>query len=115
MTPEITTLPATASAPRPQTLLEKEGVTCTLLTLNPGQETTPLEARETRQHLLVVIEGRATVRFPAVSTMLNSEGALLVAAGASHSLAASATGARILRVEWPQRSAAEPVIHSFDR
>lgn len=115
MIPEITTLPAAAPSLRPKTLLDKDGVTCTLLTLNPGQETAPLEPRENAGRLLIVIDGQVTVRLPGVSTMLDSEGALLLAADASHALAASPEGARILRVEWPQPRAAEPVIHSFDR
>lgn len=115
MTPEITTLPALAPAARAKTLLAKDAITCTLLTLAPGAETPRSEAGELGEQLLVVLDGQATVRFPEVSTMLNTEGALLIAAGATHSVAASAAyGARLLRIDLPMRRAAEPVLHSFD-
>lgn len=116
MIPEITTLPTLPPAARLKTLLAQDGITCSLITLSPSDETSRSEAREGSEQLLIVLDGQATVRIADVSTMLNPEGTLLIAPGSAYSLAASpVAGARLFRIDLPARRAAEPVIHSFDR
>lgn len=116
MIPEITTLPALSPAARIKTLLAKDGIACSLLAFAPGDRATRSEASEGGEQVLIVLEGQATVRIAEVSTMLNPEGALLVAAGSTYAIEASpAAGARLLRIALPPRRVAEPVIHAFDR
>ncbi len=116
MIPEVTSLPPLAPSVRAKTLLAKAGVTCALLSLAAGDEISAHDRRDASEQLLVVLDGQATVRTGEVSTILDPEGVLLVAAGSEYSIAASsATGARLLRIDLPPRRTNEPVIHSFDR
>lgn len=111
MTPLITTLdPATASL-HTTTILAREGFTCSLLTLAPGDETPRREAHQIEEHILFVIEGGATVRYGDTNTILGKDQALLIRKGEQHVIAAQPGGwTKLLRVDIPPRQIVTPQI-----
>ena len=111
MTSSITALDPVTSPLNPKTILAKEGFTCSLLTLAPGDETPRRNADQIEEHLLFVIEGEATVRYGDVNTMLGQDQALLIRKGEQHVIAAQPGGwTRILRVDIPPRQIVTPQI-----
>jgi quercetin dioxygenase-like cupin family protein len=116
MNPQITTLDPVTQPVQAKTILSKNGFTCSLVTLDPGDETPWREASEVEEHILYVVEGEATVRFGDVNTILNRDEALLISKGSAHAITGASSGpARILRVEVPPRQIVTPQIVSFDR
>lgn len=111
MTPQITTLDPITTPLNTKTILAKEGFTCSLLTLAPGDETPRREADQIEDHLLFVIEGEATIRYGDVNTMLGKDQAVLIRRGEQHIIAASPGGwTKILRVDIPPRQIVTPQI-----
>lgn len=111
MTPSITTLDPVTAPLRTATILAREGFTCSLLTLAPGDETPRREADRIEEHILFVIEGGATVRYGDTNTILGKEQAVLIRKGEQHVVAAQPGGStRILRVDIPPRRIVTPQI-----
>lgn len=116
MNPQLTTLDSVTPPLNLKTLLAKDGFTCSLLMLAPGDETPRRESNHVEEHIVFVIEGEATVRFEDVNTILGKDEALLIPKGKAHLIAASPGGwAKILRVDVPPRQVVVPQIISFDR
>src|SRR5688572_5917072 len=116
MNPQIITLEPTTTANNSRTILSKNGFTCSLIMLAPGDETPPREADQVEEHLLYIVEGRVTVRFEELNTILNKDEALLVPRSKPHVIAAHAGAwAKLLRVDVPPRQVVVPQIISFDR
>lgn len=114
MNPELTTLESPHSAAYAKTILSKDGFTCSIVTLAPGDETPLRESHQVDEHILFVIEGEATVRFEDVNTILSKDHALLIPKGKAHSIAAQPGGwAKLLRVDVPPRQIVTPQILSF--
>ena len=114
MNPVITTLEPPHSTAHAKTILTKDGFTCSLLTLAPGDETPRREANHVEEHLLFVIDGEATIRFDDVNTILGKDSALLVPKGKAHVIAAHPGGTtKLLRVDIPPRQVVTPQILSF--
>lgn len=97
--------------PATKSILAKNGYQCSVLTLAAGEEM-PLRATpNVEEHILVVLEGEATLRFGLINTMLKPEEAVLIAKGQPHSIAASSSsGAKILQVDVPPRQVITPQI-----
>jgi quercetin dioxygenase-like cupin family protein len=116
MNPKITTLDPVSNRMTAKTILSKDGFTCSLLMLAPGDETPRREADQVEEHILYVVDGEATVRFDQVNTILNKDEALLIPKGKQHVITANAAGwAKLLRVDVPPRHVVVPQILSFDR
>lgn len=115
MNAEITTLDPVTSAAQAKTILAKEGVRCSLITLAPDEETPLREVRDVEKHILFVVDGEATVRLGHVNTMLAKDAALLIAKGKAHLIAAGASGAKLLRVDIPPRQVVTPQILTMAR
>jgi mannose-6-phosphate isomerase-like protein (cupin superfamily) len=116
MNPHVTTLDPVTTPITAKTILSKEGFTCTLLMLGPGDETPPREADQVEEHVLYVVEGGATIRFDEVNTILSKDEALLIPKGKQHVIAANpGVWAKLLRVDVPPRLVVVPQIISFDR
>lgn len=112
MNPEITTLDPIATSAIARNLLSRDGVNCTLVTLAPGDETPSTSATAAPEQLLFVAQGRVTVRFGGMSTVVNEEEAYLLPAGRPYSLVASRAGnAKVLRVELPRRRVDAPITY----
>jgi len=111
MKPFITSLASSPSAIQTKTILAQEGFTCSLLTLAAGDKTSPRESNSVAEHILYVVEGRATVHFDGVNTVVERDHALRIPEGTTHSISADATThAKLLRVEVPPRPALVPEI-----
>jgi uncharacterized cupin superfamily protein len=92
-------------------VLAQNGITCTLLTLEPGTESALPAARSTGEQLLFVVDGDIALQAEAVTTIVNRGDAFLLAPGATPVVSARVgTPARVLRVEIPPREAATPQI-----
>jgi quercetin dioxygenase-like cupin family protein len=116
MTSLLTTLDPVTTSLIAKTILAKEGYTCSLLTLAPGDETPRRDANQIAEHLLFVIEGEATIRFGKMNTILAKDQALLVRKDEEHVIVAHPGGwAKILRVEVPPRQIVTPQIITFER
>jgi mannose-6-phosphate isomerase-like protein (cupin superfamily) len=116
MNPEITTLDPIVSSTVARNLLSREGVSCSLVTLAPGDETPFTDSSSSPEQLLFVVQGRITVRFGGVNTIVNQEEAYLLPAGRPYSLAADRAGdARVLRVELPPRQVVAPIVYPTAR
>ena len=116
MNPQITTLDPVTSATTAKTILSKDGFTCSLIMLAPGDETPKREASQVEEHILYVVEGDATVRFDDVNTMLSKDEALLIPKGKEHVIAAHrGAWAKILRIDVPPRQIITPPLESFER
>ena len=116
MNPHTTTLDPLTTPTNSKTILSKDGFTCFLMMLAPGDETPPREADQVEEHLLYVVEGSATVRFEDLNTILNKDEALLIPRGKQHAIAAHpGAWAKLLRVDVPPRQAVVPQIISLDR
>ena len=116
MNSQLTTLEPVTTAANAKVLLTKDGFTCTLLMLAPGDEAPGREASQAEEHLLYLIEGEATVRFDDINTMLSKDEVLLIPKGRRHTIAAHPGGwAKLLRVDVPPRRVVVPQIISFDR
>jgi mannose-6-phosphate isomerase-like protein (cupin superfamily) len=116
MNPEITTLDPVATSSVARTLLSRDGVNCTLLTLAPGDETPFTDSTSSPEQVLFVAEGQVTVRFGGVNTLVNQEEAYLLPAGRPYSLAASRAGnAKVLRVALPPRQVVAPLTYPAAR
>lgn len=99
-----------------KTILSKDGFTCSLITLAPGDETSAHAAEQIQEHLLFAVEGEATIRFEEVNTILSKYAALLIPRGKPHVIAAEPNeGAKLLRIDVPPRQVVVPQIISFDR
>jgi mannose-6-phosphate isomerase-like protein (cupin superfamily) len=111
MTSLLTTLEPVTTPINPKTIIAKEGFTCSLLTLAPGDEMSRHEPNQIAEHLLFVIEGGATICLGDVNTMLGKDQALLIRKGEAHVIAAlPGGGAKILRVDIPPRQIVTPQI-----
>ena len=107
----ITTLQPITTPVAPRTILSRDGFTCSLLTLAPGDETPRGDASHVEEHVLYVAEGAAVVRFDDMNTMLKKDDALLVPHGKPHVIAAQPDGwAKLLRVAVPPRQVVVPQI-----
>jgi mannose-6-phosphate isomerase-like protein (cupin superfamily) len=116
MTPQITTLDPVTTPINMKTILAKDGFTCSLLTLAPGDETPRRDAIQIEEHVLFVIEGEATIRYGEVNTILAKDQALLIRQGEEHVITGHPGGwTKILRVDVPPRQIMTPQIITFDR
>ena len=116
MKSQITTLDPVTTPLNAKTILAKEGYTCSLLTLAPGEETPRHDTTQIEEHLLFVVEGEATIGLGGVNTILAKDQALLVRKGQDHVISANPdSGAKILRVDVPPRQIVTPQIITFDR
>ena len=116
MTPQITTLDPVSVPLNTKTILAREGFTCSLLTLAPGDEMPRREANQIEDHVLFVTEGEATVRLGDVNTILGKDQALLIRQGQEYAIAAHPGGwAKILRIDVPPRQTVTPQIITLDR
>jgi quercetin dioxygenase-like cupin family protein len=98
-----------------KSVLAKDGFECTVTTLAPGDETPLREAHNVETHILFILDGKVTVRFGEINTMLKKDEALLVSKGRAHLIAASPDGwAKILRVDVPPRQVITPQILTVD-
>src|SRR5687768_12143688 len=88
MNPQITTLEPTTTPTNSKNILSKNGFTCSLMMLAPGDETPPRDADQVEEHVLYIVEGSATVRFEDVNTILNKDEAMLIPRGKQHVIAA---------------------------
>jgi len=116
MKSQITTLDPVTTPLNAKTILAKEGYTCSLLTLAPGEETPRHDPPQIEEHLLFVVEGEATIGFGEVNTILGKDQALLVRKGEDHVINAHpVTGAKILRIDIPPRQIVTPQIITLGR
>jgi quercetin dioxygenase-like cupin family protein len=116
MNSSLVTLDPVATPTHSNTILSKDGFGCSLLMLAPGDETPSREADQVEEHILFVVEGEATVRFGALTTILKKDEALLIPRGKRHVISAHAGGwAKLLRVDVPPRQVVVPQIISFER
>ncbi|MEO6003717.1 MAG: cupin domain-containing protein [Opitutus sp.] len=116
MNSSITTLDPVTRPAHLQTILAEHGITCSLISLEPGAETPLRATTDVDEHLLFVVEGEATVRVTEVNTILEKDQALHIAAGREHVIAANFTGpVKLLRVDIPPRQIVSPPIVSFER
>lgn len=116
MNSQITTLDPVTTATVTKTILAKDGFTCALLTLAPGEATPRYESNQVEEHLLFVVEGAATVRFGEMNALLGKDQALLIRSGEAYTIAAQSNGrTKILRVDVPPRQTVVPQIVTFDR
>lgn len=90
-------------------VLSKDGYTCTLLHINPGDENPDQEGSVTCDHLLFVIEGDITVSDGEVYTVVGKDQALLVKGG-KPCLLSSERNAKVLRIDVPARVVTVPQI-----
>ena len=112
----LTTLDPVTTTNRAKTILAKDGFTCSLITLEPGEETPRKEPDQVEEHVLFVVDGGAVVRSGDVTTMLSTDEAILIPKGKSHTIAAAPSGsAKILRVDVPPRQIVTPQILSVER
>lgn len=106
----IKNLPSSSTI-QTKTVLSQGGVTCSLITLAAGDKTPFREPEYVEEHVLYVVEGRATVHFDGVNTVIDRDHALLISKGKPHSIFADATSqTKMLRVEIPPRPVAAPEI-----
>jgi glyoxylate utilization-related uncharacterized protein len=111
----LTTLVPPAASFRHETILSKDGLTCSLLTLLAGGEAPGIETGLLGEHFLYVVEGQATVRCEGVNTILLRDQALLLPEGRAYALEAGPEGgAKILRVVIPWRQALTPQIVTLE-
>jgi mannose-6-phosphate isomerase-like protein (cupin superfamily) len=116
MNTSLTTLDPVASATRTKSILAKNGFECSIITLAPGDETPQRVSHHVEEHILVVLDGEATVQFGDLNTMLKKDEALLISKGQAHLLAAGPNGwAKLLRVDVPPRQVVTPQILTVDR
>ena len=116
MISQITTLDPVTTSQNTKTILAKEGYTCSLLTLAPGDETPRRDANEIAEHLLFVIEGEATIRLGETNTILAKDQVLLIRKGQEHVIAAHPGGrTKLLRVDVPPRQIVTPQIITLER
>ena len=116
MNSQITTLDPVTSAANTKSILSKDGFTCSILMLEPGNETPKREASNVEEHILFVVDGDVTVRFDDVNTMLGKDEALLIPKGREHVIAAHpGAWAKILRIDVPPRQIITPPLESFER
>jgi mannose-6-phosphate isomerase-like protein (cupin superfamily) len=116
MNPQVITLEPTTTPTNSRTILSKNGFTCSLIVLDPGEETPPRENDQVEEHVLYIVEGTATVRFEELNTILNKDESLLIPRGKRHVIAAHPeTSAKLLRVDVPPRQVVVPQIISFDQ
>jgi mannose-6-phosphate isomerase-like protein (cupin superfamily) len=116
MNSQIFTLEPTTTPTNSKTILSKNGFTCSLLMLAPGDETPRPNADQVEEHVLYIVEGSATVRFEDLNTILNEDEAMLIPRGKQHVIAAdSGAWAKLLRLDVPPRQVVVPQIISFDR
>lgn len=108
----VTILPPPAAAFSRTPILNKNGFSCSLLTLAPGAEIFVSETPEAEEQILFVVEGEAAIRLGNdVTTMLAKDSALLVPGGRQPEIAAnSGSWTKLLRVRVPARRMAEPEI-----
>lgn len=111
----LTTLAPAPAGGQPKTVLSKNGFTCTVLTLAPGDELRRDDAGQIGEHVLYLLEGWATVSIGDISIILEKDRALHLAAGRVHTIAANAgSPARLLRVDVPPRAPVEPQIVTLE-
>lgn len=91
------------------TLLARDGFTCTMLTFLPDTET-PLPASASAEpQLLFVVDGDIALHAEGLTTIVNRGGTFLVRPGRIPIVSARAdVPSRVLRVEIPPRSAVPP-------
>lgn len=116
MTSKITTLDSVPATLNTKTILEKDGFSCSLLTLAPGDATPRREANQIEDHVLFVADGAATVRVGEVNTILAKDQAMLIRQSQEYVIAAHPGGwAKILRIDVPPRQIVTPQIITLDR
>lgn len=92
-------------------MLNQQGFTCTLVTLEPGAESALPDSRSPDSELLFVVDGDIAVHADGVTTIVNRGDAFLLAPGKPAALTARVgPPARLLRVEIPPRQVAVPQI-----
>jgi quercetin dioxygenase-like cupin family protein len=115
MNPSITTLDPPTPNATIRKILSQDGFDGSLITLTPGEDAYRVDASQSQEHILFVVDGEVTVRSGEVNTILKPEDALLLAKGREHSIVAHAPGqAKLLQIEVPPRQVVTPQILSFD-
>lgn len=116
MASQITALDPVTTPLNTRTILAKEGYTCTLLTLAPGEETALRATNQSEDHLLFVIEGSVTLRAGEVNTILGKDQAVPLRKGDETVVVAQPDGwTKLLRIDIPPRQIVTPQIITFDR
>jgi len=107
----LTTLERPAPVLQANTLLARDGFTCTLLTFTPGSETPlPVSASADAQ-LLFVVTGDIALHTEGVTTVVTRGGTFLVPPGRTPVVSARGEEpSRVLRVEIPPRQVVTPQI-----
>lgn len=106
---------STLSRPKPHlkssSVLNQNGYTGTLLTLEPGSASLLSVNRAGNEQLLFVIEGGITISIENVTTVINRDQVSLVAPGRAPVMAnPGATTARVMRMEIPARQVVAPLL-----
>jgi quercetin dioxygenase-like cupin family protein len=116
MNSQITTLNPVSSSFNLRTLLAKEGFTCSLIMLEPGDEAPRRDPEPVEEHILYVVEGEVTVHFDRLNTILTKDEALLIPRDKEHVITANSGGlTKLLRVDVPPRQVVVPQIISVER
>lgn len=107
MNPQITSLPPVATSFAEKTILERNGFSCSLVTLAAG-DATRCESGA-KEQILFVVGGEGKVRSGELTTILNADEAMLLPKGKEHEIAAQPTGAlKFLKVVIPPREIVTP-------
>lgn len=105
----LTTLERPVAQLHAQTLLARDGFTCTLLTLAPDSESLLPESASAEAQLLFVVDGDIAVHDGGVTTIVNRGDTVLVPPHHIPAISARAGApSRILRVEIPPRQIVTP-------
>jgi quercetin dioxygenase-like cupin family protein len=105
----LTTVERPAPLLQINTLLAREGFTCTLLTFAPDSEAILPESASADPQLLYVVAGDIAVHTEGLTTIVNRGSTFLVQPGRTTVVSARAEEpSRVLRVEIPPRQFATP-------
>lgn len=109
MTSVLSTLERSSSPLQATALLARKGFTCTLLTLEPGGETSSPVSRSPEDRVLFVVEGTLALCDAGITTVVNHGEASLLGSSQSPLLAArDQSPVRLLLVEIPPRQILQP-------
>jgi glyoxylate utilization-related uncharacterized protein len=111
MNSSLTTLEQPAAVLHTTPVLNQQGFTCTLVTLESGAESALPASRSPDSELLFVVDGDIAVHADGVTTIVNRGDAFLLAPDKPAALTARVGApARLLRVEIPPRQLTTPPV-----
>jgi len=111
MDSSVITLEQTPSVLTSTAVLNQQGFTCSLVTLEAGAESSLPPSRSPDNELLFVVDGDVAVHADGVTTIVNRGDAFLLAPDKPAALTARVgKPARVLRVEIPPRQVVIPQI-----